>query len=159
MNWPGVNFDVEHFTVKVVRDPPSLQEIQNPARDVSIAPDLSARLQKRHSNVLFEPARAENDEYSMSRGAFGPVTNKRRRLEQIRTDDLDHPILSSERGLEITHDHDSSRVTNGSLYMVPDSQRSPRNERKLLSLPICSNPLISFPRAKLVWNSAISFRF
>ena len=108
-NWSGVNFNIDHSTVKVVA------ELQPPTRDLSKTLELSARRQKRQ--------RGSHD-YDRSGEVFGLAVKKRQRLES------DPPIVSSERDLDPLQDGEFPPSRNDSSYIIPDSQRRLRTERK-----------------------------
>ncbi|MCJ1481233.1 hypothetical protein MMC06_001389 [Schaereria dolodes] len=120
----GVN--VKAHTVLVRREPPCLEDLHNPARFTSLAPESSARPQKRQRGSLLGVATVGQYGNGYMAGVYD-YGHKRQRVDvstngQIH--DPDRPLLSSERDLGL-----NSRGSHPSGYQVADSQRSPRREQ------------------------------
>lgn len=123
---------VKDFTVRVARFPPDPQELQNPARFASIAPESTARPRKRHRNHLLEQATPGGQEYHQELGACG-VTNKRQRIGGRSLEgiiDPDRPVLSSERDSYELHEESGRTDKRTSAYIIADSQPSPPKDRE-----------------------------
>lgn len=116
----SVNAQIEDWTVLVRRLPPDPGEHITSFREESIAPNSSARYLKRPRPSLLEDATTGRYANGYAHEGYG-VTNKRQRLDYSGhggTLDPDRPINSRERDL------------GGSVFLVEDSQQSPRASRR-----------------------------
>lgn len=122
---------VKDFTVRVARFPPDPQELQTPTRFASIAPESTARPQKRHRNHLLDLATSGRQEYIQANRACG-TAHKRQRLGERRFEggiDPDRPVLSSERDEHDLFEEPGRTENCTSTYIIADSQPSPCKHR------------------------------
>ena len=127
---PGRQADRRDYTVRVERESPDPEDLQNPVRFASLAPESSARPRKRQRNSLLGEATTGRYEVNQLLGNYGQG-HKRQRLEDLRDErvhDPDRPLLSSERDINMIND-----ASQSSTFVVSDSQRSPGRDRKYMN--------------------------
>jgi len=132
--------DISDRTVKVVRLPPTERDLGNPERFSSIAPESSARPNKRALGLHAQSVRNSLRDLVNAEdwSARGPRDNQERAAKRQRTDDVrlrgafdyDRPLLSSEGPEEDVYQRSSQTAWRGSpVHQVDDSQRSPGMKR------------------------------
>jgi len=123
-------------TVKVLRYPPTAEELNNPQRFSSLLPESSARPKKRpitsHSSNARDRLQHLTSIEDWGTGRLDGA-NKRQKTQDSLIEgilDPDQPIPSHEgQGVEGHHSSQPSG-TQGSVHQVYDSQRSPPRKRK-----------------------------
>jgi hypothetical protein len=137
--------DISNSIVKVVRFPPTPNELENPLRFASLAPESSARPRKRVYEEFIEPVQTNEAGEDQGNG-YRPEQlvsshrgmNKRQRkygMDVNGIGDPRRPIQSGEtfRGLAVQDLSQISALQQSSCVQVTDSQRSP-GRKSMLSI-------------------------
>ena len=131
--------DISDRTVKVVRLPPTERDLSNPERFASIAPESTARPQKRTHlqqqivrNSLRDLVNAEDWSVHTPRDGYEPAY-KRQKTGDVGlggNPDRDQPLPSSEGAEEVIFQRSGLRISqHAPAHQVDDSQRSPARKR------------------------------